>query len=121
MSGYVLDKDLREFKRWKKDWCAFARELLHVKLDKQQEEILRSVQLNSKTTVRSGHARGKDYGAAVANVCFLTLEAPCKAVCSAQGDICRAPAGALQISLVPELCRYRLDRVSFAPTNGNFN
>lgn len=53
------------------DWPLFARRILGVYLDKEQEEILRSVQTNSRTSVASGTARGKDFVAAVAAMCFL--------------------------------------------------
>lgn len=57
----------------KEDWCLFATEVLGVYLDDQQKEILRSVQFNKKTSVKSGTARGKDFVAAVAALCFLYL------------------------------------------------
>lgn len=58
---------------WRADWCRFAREALGVNLDPEQEEILRSVQFNRRTSVASGTARGKDFVAACAAVCFLYL------------------------------------------------
>lgn len=64
---------MKAFARWRKDWCAFAREMLQVELDPEQEEILRSVQFNRKTSVCSGTSRGKDYVAAVCCICFLYL------------------------------------------------
>jgi hypothetical protein len=62
-----------KFKAWRKDWCLFAREMLHVTLDEEQEAVLRSVQFNKMTSVASGTARGKDFVAAVAGICFLYL------------------------------------------------
>lgn len=58
-------------KSWNQDWCKFAREALGVNLDREQEAILSSVQHNPRTTVASGTARGKDFVAAVAGVCFM--------------------------------------------------
>lgn len=58
---------------WVADWCKFAREALFVNLDPEQEAILRSVQYNSRTSVASGTARGKDFVTAVAAVCFMYL------------------------------------------------
>lgn len=58
---------------WRADWCKFAREALGVTLDAEQEAILRSVQFNARTSVASGTARGKDFVAAVAAICFLYL------------------------------------------------
>lgn len=51
----------------------FARQVLKVYLDPEQEEILKSVQINPRTSVASGTARGKDFIAAVAAVCFMYL------------------------------------------------
>jgi hypothetical protein len=58
---------------WRQDWCVFAREALGVNLDAEQEAILRSVQVNPRTSVASGTARGKDFVAAVAALCFMYL------------------------------------------------
>ena len=64
------------------DWSTFADEVLSAGLDQAQIEILRSFQHNRLTVVRSGHARGKDYVAATAALCFLFLRPPCKVVCT---------------------------------------
>ena len=58
---------------WKKDWNKFAYEVLGARMDKEQRDILDSVQHNRMTAVASGTARGKDYVSAVACVCFLYL------------------------------------------------
>ncbi len=58
---------------WRQDWCLFAREALGVHLDAEQEAILRSVQVYPRTSVASGTARGKDFVAAVAAICFMYL------------------------------------------------
>ena len=55
------------------DWSLFAEEVLGAMLDDEQKAILRSVQVNPKTSVRSGTARGKDFVSAVAAMCFLYL------------------------------------------------
>ncbi|MBK8807775.1 MAG: hypothetical protein IPO21_14470 [Bacteroidales bacterium] len=68
-----MSNDIDIFKKWQNDWCLFAKDVLKANLDKQQQEILHSVQINKMTTVVSGTARGKDYVAAVAAVCFLYL------------------------------------------------
>ena len=57
-----------------------ARDVLGVKLDPQQERILVSVYENRITYCRSGHARGKDYVAAVASLCFLYSYWPSKVI-----------------------------------------
>lgn len=58
---------------WRADWNKFVREALGVNLDEEQQAILRSVQKNPRTSVASGTARGKDFVAACAAVCFLYL------------------------------------------------
>jgi hypothetical protein len=57
----------------REDWCLFALEVLGADLDEEQKDILRSVQRNPKTSVKSGTARGKDFVSAVAAMCFLYL------------------------------------------------
>lgn len=58
---------------WRADWNKFVKEALGVNLDPEQQEILRSVQINKRTSVASGTARGKDYVAACAALSFLYL------------------------------------------------
>jgi len=62
-----------KFKSWRADWNLFAREMLQVNLDREQQAILNSCQYNARTSVSSGTARGKDYVAAVAALCFMYL------------------------------------------------
>lgn len=62
-----------KFKAWRKDWNLFAKEMLQVDLDKEQKAIISSCQFNPRTSVASGTARGKDFVAAVASLCFLYL------------------------------------------------
>ncbi len=69
----VQQKLVNKTNIWREDWCRFAREALGVNLDKEQEAILQSVQLNPRTSVASGTARGKDFVTAVAAICFLYL------------------------------------------------
>lgn len=59
--------------QWRNDWCLFAREALGVNLDPEQEKVLHSVQVNPRTSVASGTARGKDFVTAVAAMCFMFL------------------------------------------------
>lgn len=66
-------RGLELVRSWRADWPKFAREALGVNLDPEMEEILRSVQKNPRTTVASGTARGKDFLAAVAAICFMYL------------------------------------------------
>lgn len=72
------DKSLRQrglntIELWRKDWNVFVHDALGVTLDKEQQEILSSVQHNPRTSVASGTARGKDFVAACAAMCFLYL------------------------------------------------
>jgi len=66
-------KGLERLAAWRSDWVAFAQEALGVTLDAEQQDILRSVQFNRRTSVASGTARGKDFVAACAAMCFLYL------------------------------------------------
>lgn len=68
------------------DWNEFAADVLGVTLDTDQRQILSAIQHEPRVSVRSGHARGKDFIAAVAAECFLNLEAPCKVICTAPTD-----------------------------------
>ena len=67
------EKATETIKAWTLDWNRFAHEGLAVRLDKEQQEILSSVQHNQMTSVASGTARGKDFVTAVASICFLYL------------------------------------------------
>lgn len=58
---------------WRADWNKFVRDVLGVTLDPEQQAILSSVQHNPRTSVASGTARGKDFVAACAALCFLYL------------------------------------------------
>lgn len=62
-----------KFRKWRDDWNLFAKEMLQVNLDREQQAILNSCQFNSRTSVASGTARGKDFVSAVAALCFLYL------------------------------------------------
>lgn len=69
----VHRKSLDLMNIWRTDWCRFVKEVLGVTLDAEQQAILRSVQTNRRTSVASGTARGKDFVAACAAICFLYL------------------------------------------------
>lgn len=58
---------------WRDDWCLFAKDVLHARLDEEQKAILRAVQHNKMVAVASGTARGKDYISACAAICFMYL------------------------------------------------
>ncbi len=45
------DKQISIFQSWQRDWNKFVRDVLCAKLDKEQQDIIRSVQVNSMTAV----------------------------------------------------------------------
>lgn len=61
------------FRSWQEDWNRFVRDVLKARLDSEQKDIISSVQHNRMTAVASGTARGKDFVAACASLCFLYL------------------------------------------------
>lgn len=61
------------FRTWQADWNKFAREALRVNLDPEQQAIISAIQVNKMISVCSGTARGKDFVAAVAAICFMYL------------------------------------------------
>lgn len=72
-----LDIDLVEnIQIFRNDWNKFAVDIFGVRLDRKQRKILRDIQENNRVSIRSGHARGKDYVAAVSALCFLYLHKP---------------------------------------------
>lgn len=72
-STKVKEEDLSIFKAWQADWNKFAFDVLGARLDNDQKAILSAIQNNKMVSVVSGTARGKDYIAAVACLCFLYL------------------------------------------------
>lgn len=69
----INDQHISLYRSWQSDWNKFAREVLKARLDREQQDILSSVQLNPMTAVASGTARGKDFVAACSALCFLYL------------------------------------------------
>ena len=65
------DIALNKLKACHKDWNKFAHDILQVNLDKEQQDVVSSVQFNPMTSVTSGTARGKDFVAAVCGICHL--------------------------------------------------
>ncbi len=76
----IEDRDRALFQHYQQDWNAFVREILGVRLDRQQRRIISALQHGRRVSVRSGHARGKDFTAAVASLCFLYLHYPSKVI-----------------------------------------
>ena len=73
-------------RKFQSDWNKFARDILGVRLDRRQRRILEAIQISRRTSVRSGHAAGKDYVAAVGSLCFLYLNIPSKVINTAPTD-----------------------------------
>lgn len=69
----IQRKGVKLLNSWRADWNRFVRDALGVTLDREQQEILSSVQFNPRTSVASGTARGKDFVAACAAISFLYL------------------------------------------------
>lgn len=69
----MKNKNKDYLRKWRDDWCLFAEQVLHAKLDNEQKAILRAVQKKKMVAVASGTARGKDYITAVACLCFMYL------------------------------------------------
>jgi len=69
----ITEREINVFKGWQQDWCKFARDVFNVNMDPEQIEILQAVQTHKMVSVASGTARGKDFVAAVAALCFLYL------------------------------------------------
>ena len=69
----VSNQNIDTFKAWQNNWCKFAKDVLRVILDPEQKAILLAVQTRKMISVASGTARGKDFVAAVAALCFLYL------------------------------------------------
>lgn len=69
----VNEKWLKYMISWRADWNKFVRDVLCARLDREQQDIVSSVQYNTRTAVSSGTARGKDFVAACCSLCFLYL------------------------------------------------
>lgn len=107
-----------KFAHWRADWCLFAREVLKVNLDPEQEDILRSVQLNKFTSVASGTSRGKDFVSAVAAICFLYLtpvwNGMGQMICNTKVALTAPTARQVGNIMFPEISRI-FKRVGFLP------
>ncbi len=73
----------RVVEAWQADWVKAAEDIFGVALDADQKAIVRSVQHNPRTVVKSGHARGKDYTAALVSLLFVYLKSPAKVISTA--------------------------------------
>ena len=45
---------IEQFREWQNDWNKFVRDVLHARLDKEQQAVVESVQYNPLTAVCSG-------------------------------------------------------------------
>lgn len=69
----IEKKHIDVFRSWQQDWNLFVRDVLKARLDKEQQDIISSVQFNKMTAVASGTARGKDFVSACACLSFFYL------------------------------------------------
>lgn len=67
-----------EVKRYRKDPCAFAREVLHMTLAPYQEEVLRNLAELKRVCFRGPHGAGKSGIAAAAVLWFIAVFEECK-------------------------------------------
>jgi hypothetical protein len=80
------DKLKEQFLLYQGDWNKFARDILGIQLDNDQQQILEAAQHHRRVSVRSGNARGKDFVAAASALCFLFLNMPSKVIMTAPTD-----------------------------------
>lgn len=52
----LSDKATLYMQAWRDDWCKFCSDVLKARLDKEQQDIIHSVQYNRMTAVASGTA-----------------------------------------------------------------
>lgn len=73
--GYADEKEKMQhyLQKWRKDWNTFVSDVLKANLDKEQRAIIHAVQHEPMVAVASGTARGKDFVAACAALCFMYL------------------------------------------------
>lgn len=79
----IDEHDISLYEDYFNNWNKFARDVLGVRLDRRQRGILNDIQTNIRVSVRSGHACGKDFVAAVAALCYLYLNIPSKVILTA--------------------------------------
>ncbi len=76
----LTDNDIAKALFYQNDWNAWIYDILGVRLDEQEQNIVEAVQHNRRTSVRSGHARGKDYTAAAIALAFINNYHPSKVI-----------------------------------------
>lgn len=69
----VTQEHINIYDSWKANWNLFAKDVLKVTLDREQQKILAAIQHHPRVAVCSGTARGKDFITAVACICFMYL------------------------------------------------
>lgn len=114
----VNEKWLRYMISWRADWNKFIRDALGARLDREQQEIVYSVQHNPRTAVASGTARGKDFVSACCCICFLYLTPNFNSKGELVGNtkvIMTAPTGRQVYNIMmPEIARL-YKRAAFLP------
>lgn len=69
----VEQKHINLFNSWRADWNKFIYEVLHARLDREQQAVVSAAQYDSMVAVSSGTARGKDFVAACIGTSFMYL------------------------------------------------
>lgn len=73
MSEDVYKRGIDLVLSYRADWNKFVHDVFDVRLDKDQQDILSSIQYNPRTSIASGTARGKDFVVACGAMSFLYL------------------------------------------------
>jgi len=76
-------EEVKAIKYLTSDWNRLARDGFGVELTTEKQEILHLIQHNRKISLRSGHAWGKDYMAALSANCYLYSHYPAIVICTA--------------------------------------
>lgn len=82
----LTPRERRLLTNCRNNWPKLARDVFGVFLDPDQEAIVHSGQVNRRTAVRSGHARGKDFVMAVCACCHICTRFPSKTILTAPTD-----------------------------------
>ena len=76
----ITEKDVELLHQYQADWNKWIREILGIRLLRDQRNVVEAVQQSPKTSVRSGNSIGKDYVAAAISLAFLYLYSPSKVI-----------------------------------------
>jgi len=71
VSTTTPDVNLSRYTDGRNRYVCFAREVLDIRLTREQERILRSLATTQRTVIMSGNGPGKSFGVAIAKLAFL--------------------------------------------------